>query len=125
MRACALEPDGFENVGYRTTGHRCRRQRKIDDAEWNSQTARSFAANQFTGPRKFGRKLLDYLRKLVKWKIAISVLHRVIDHAGAGHADIQHRFRLADAVKRAGRVWIVFYYVGQTDKLGAGNPDAN
>src|SRR2546425_4181244 len=124
MRACALKPNGFENVGHRIAGHRRRRQRKIDYAERDSQTARSLAANQLAGPRKFERKLLDYLRKVVKWKIAISVLYRVIDHAGTGHADIQHGFRLPDAVKRAGHEWIVFDGVGETNKLGAGDTKA-
>src|SRR5438270_417385 len=124
MRARALEPNGLKNVRHRITGHRCGRQRKIDDPERDSQPARSFAANQLTGPREFERKLLDYLRKVLKWKIAISMLDRVIDNAGAGDADIQYRFRLADAVKRPGHEWIVFDGVGETNKLGAGNPEA-
>src|SRR5438128_4651862 len=124
MRPRALKPNGFENVGHRITGHRRRRQRKIDYAERYSQAARSFAANQLAGAREFERKLLDYVSKVVKWKIGIGVLYRVIDHAGAGHADVQDGFRLADAVKRAGHEWIVFDGVGETDKLGAGNPEA-
>src|SRR5437879_6085919 len=124
MRARALESHGLKNVGHRITGYRCGRQRKIDDAKRDSQTARSFAANQLAGPREFERNFLDYLRKVLKWKIGISVLHCVIDNAGAGYADIQHGFRLADAVKRAGHEWIVFHGVGETNKLGAGNPKA-
>src|SRR5437879_8234035 len=121
MRARALEPNGLKNVGHRITGHRCGRQRKIDDAERNSQTARGFAANQLTGPREFERKFFDYLSKVVKRKIGIHLLDRVIDHAGTRYADIQHDFRLADAVKRAGHEWIVFDGVGETNKLGAGD----
>src|SRR5437588_151577 len=124
MRARALETHGLKNIGHRITGRRRRRQRKIDDAERNSQTARSFAANQLAGPREFERKFLDYLSKVVKWKIRIGMLDRVIDNAGAGDADIQHHFRLADTVKGAGHEWIVFDGVGETNKLGAGNPKA-
>src|SRR5437660_9675801 len=108
MRARALKSHGFENVRHRITGHRRRRQRKIDYAERNSQTARSFTANQLAGPREFERKFLDYLRKVLKWKLGIGMLDCVIDNSGAGHADIQHGFRLADAVKRPGHEWIVF-----------------
>src|SRR5260370_19951859 len=121
MSARALKPNGFKNVRHRITGHWCGRQRKIDDAERDSQTARSFAANQLTGPREFERKLLDYVRKVVKWKTGISVLDRVIDNAGAGYADIQNSFRLADAVKRAGHEGIVFDGVGVSNKLGVCN----
>src|SRR5437016_9957729 len=121
MRARALKSHGFKNVRHRITGHRGRRQRKIDYAERNSQTARSFAANQLAGPREFEREFLDDLRKVVERKIGIDVLYRVIDNAGAGYADIQHGFRLADAVKSAGHEWIVFDGVGETNKLGAGD----
>ena len=124
MRARALETHGLKNIGHRITGRRRRRQRKIDDAERNSQTARSFAANQLAGPREFERKFFDYLSKVVKGKIGIHLLDRVVDHAGTRYADIQHDFRLADAVKRAGHEWIVFDGVGETDKLGTGNPEA-
>ena len=48
------------------------------------------------------------------------MLHRVIDDARTRHANIDHRFRLADAVKRAGHERIVFDRVGEADELGAG-----
>ena len=52
-----------------------------------------------------------------------SAADRVVDDSGTRHANIQRRFRLTDAVKRARHERIVFDGIREADELCAGEPE--
>src|ERR1044071_8641526 len=96
-----FESHRFDDVGDRVTRNRRRREGKIDDAERNTETTRSFTTNQFACARELEREFLDRLCEILQRKIYIRVFHCVINHARAGHADVNHGFSFTHTMKSA------------------------
>ena len=55
----------------------------------------------------------------MKRHLLVGMLHRMIDNAGTGHADVQNRFGLADAVKSAGHKGIILRRIAKHHQLCA------
>src|SRR6266508_211054 len=119
MRSRSLKTHRFDYVGDRASGHWSGCERQIDNAERYSQSARGFSSYQLAGARKFERKFLDDFGQLLQRQIHRGMSHGVINNARAGHAYVDHRFGLPNAMKSTGHERIVFTGIRKADKLCA------
>src|SRR6266511_3696655 len=119
MRSRSLKTHPFDYVGDRISRHRSGRERQLDNAERDSQSARGFSSYQLASARKWERKFLDDFGQLLELQVHRGMCHGVINNARAGHAYVNHRFGLSNAMKSSGHERIVFNGIRKADKLCA------
>ncbi len=118
MGAADLQTHLLQDPGHAVPLGRRGRQGQIHNPERRVQAAAGLLGHQLAHPGHPERGSFNGLRHHIQ-RLALHGLQGVVHHTGAGDAHIDHLFRLAHAVERAGHERIVLYRVAEDHQPGA------
>ena len=129
-RADVRQAERLQDFADAVADRRSRSQRKVDDAELGVQAFRDFATDQLADAGNAERRRFDLFRQIGEGQFLTAFFRggdaateRAVDDARARNADVDRRFRFADAHIRAGHKRVVFRNVRENDELRGGETD--
>ena len=107
-----------EDICYAVADSRCGRQREVNDAEGNAQSAGSLACDQLADTGDFKGGFFDSFTEDFK-VLAMDFFQGALDNAGAADTDVEDAVGLGDAVEGACHEGVVIGCVAENNKFGA------
>ena len=107
-----------EDICYAVADSRCGRQREVNDAEGNAQSAGSLACDELADTGDFKGGFFDSFTEDFK-VLAVDFFQGALDNAGAADTDVEDAVGLGDAVEGACHEGVVIGCVAENNKFGA------
>ena len=113
-----LQAHFFQNPCHTVPHRRSGSQTQVNNPKGHSQTLGGLHAHQLTHPSDLEGGFFDGFSHHIKG-LALHLLQRVVHHAGAGNAHVQHTLWLTHTVKSTCHKGVILHGIGKHHDFGA------